>query len=309
MCSVTIGNAMWLHRDLIKPRPALAATILFVGAVIHFFLCWPLYGRRGFPELHPFYLAMIWLWMPAIPISVLFCKCNHRRCIWLTAYIMLISFSVSWGSLMAVPSYKPPLGALFGMVFYIPAITVGVIVVEGISRLVCQLVREFTPEPVCRKCGYSILYLKDPRCPECGTPFDPMWLVPDREFLKPPGRPVRTAITLLVVITGSVLYPNAYANHAQHQLIQMGRADAQQDWQNGEAAWLVTKEEEQAMSTAAQNRYMKLFWQVDAVSGLEISPMRNDWRSHTWGVAYRMEIERLLAESGQAHPSFETASP
>src|SRR5580658_3751743 len=27
-------------------------------------------------------------------------------------------------------------------------------------------------EPVCRKCGYSLVGLDRDRCPECGTPFD-----------------------------------------------------------------------------------------------------------------------------------------
>lgn len=26
---------------------------------------------------------------------------------------------------------------------------------------------------VCKKCGYNLRGLRDPRCPECGTPFDP----------------------------------------------------------------------------------------------------------------------------------------
>lgn len=27
--------------------------------------------------------------------------------------------------------------------------------------------------PICRRCGYNLTGLNEPRCPECGTPFEP----------------------------------------------------------------------------------------------------------------------------------------
>lgn len=37
-----------------------------------------------------------------------------------------------------------------------------------------QLIRR--GHPICTECGYDLKGLTDPRCPECGTPFDPMLL-------------------------------------------------------------------------------------------------------------------------------------
>jgi hypothetical protein len=40
-------------------------------------------------------------------------------------------------------------------------------------RAVRRSIRRAMPE-FCVKCGYCLVGLKDPRCPECGTPFDPL---------------------------------------------------------------------------------------------------------------------------------------
>jgi ribosomal protein L37E len=301
---------MQWKRDQIKQRPRLATTILLAGAAIHFFLCWPLYGRRGFPELEPVYLSMVWMWIPAIPLSVLFCKLNRWRVVWLVLYAVVASYTVSWSLVSEVPNHRTPFAAAMDIVLIAPVLVAGVAGAEVLSRLVICLIRRFPSEPVCEKCGYSILHLRDPRCPECGAPFDPRWLHPNTGPAQPKGHAILSILTLLFIITVAALFPNLYSWYTRHQLIGSGRESAQTDWLNGEAKWFVTRSEENAMSPATQDRYYdEILWRTDPGSGLEIFQMRTDWHSHMWGVAYREEIERLLAKAGKSPPSFEHGSP
>lgn len=41
---------------------------------------------------------------------------------------------------------------------------------------------EIDPTTICAHCGYSLLGLRQPRCPECGTPFS-------ARYLRPPPKP------------------------------------------------------------------------------------------------------------------------
>ena len=45
--------------------------------------------------------------------------------------------------------------------------------------------RKALDERICKQCGYWLIGLTEPRCPECGTPFDPELL----KRLRPDGEP------------------------------------------------------------------------------------------------------------------------
>lgn len=46
---------------------------------------------------------------------------------------------------------------------------------------------------LCVECGYNLTGLRDPRCPECGTPFDPNLLRQDKAKEGPSGPPSQNA--------------------------------------------------------------------------------------------------------------------
>ncbi len=62
----------------------------------------------------------------------------------------------------------------------VAAICCGCVVMLLVSPLslilvACELCSSVKPG-FCSKCGYNLTGLRDPRCPECGTPFDPSLL-------------------------------------------------------------------------------------------------------------------------------------
>ncbi|MGE5608011.1 MAG: hypothetical protein ACM359_02050 [Bacillota bacterium] len=55
-----------------------------------------------------------------------------------------------------------------------------------LSWLVGRAVPELRQFGACTHCGYLLYGLREPRCPECGQPFDPSWLP---KLTSPPGTP------------------------------------------------------------------------------------------------------------------------
>jgi hypothetical protein len=76
--------------------------------------------------------------------------------------------------LMGQPGERAP-GAWCG-VYLVPLGMLACMVASLLSLFLRSPKDSFT----CRKCGYDIRGLPEPRCPECGTPFDPKWLQKDR---------------------------------------------------------------------------------------------------------------------------------
>jgi hypothetical protein len=76
-----------------------------------------------------------------------------------------------------------PMGALVGGV-------VTYVVIRSTRHLVCRSLRLQLQEmgiPVCLHCGYDLRGQTDPRCPECGRPFDPALLNRDAARKPPSG--------------------------------------------------------------------------------------------------------------------------
>lgn len=52
--------------------------------------------------------------------------------------------------------------------------TLGIIVaLFGIVGFICSLFKKTAIRGLCKRCGYKLKGLTEPRCPECGTAFDP----------------------------------------------------------------------------------------------------------------------------------------
>jgi hypothetical protein len=57
---------------------------------------------------------------------------------------------------------------------WVYALTIGIpLTASGSVYLVLRRKRRIPMENCCRVCGYCLRGLRQPRCPECGTPFSP----------------------------------------------------------------------------------------------------------------------------------------
>jgi hypothetical protein len=82
------------------------------------------------------------------------------------------------------------------------------VILYGMERVVVIERRAFT----CRRCGYSLEKLTEPRCPECGTPFDPAERERILERIASP-RPLprfRWATVIAIVLLAALLAANLF---------------------------------------------------------------------------------------------------
>lgn len=295
-----------MGRDQLIRRPGVARAVLVLGAIVHFALCIPLYGRRGYPEIDPFWLAMAWLWVPAIPISAVFDKWSHSRAIELGVYAVATAFTVSWGWVYFVPNSKGPVDALLDAIFGGIAVTqlFHVFLVEALSRFALRHVRTFTPKTGCESCGYDLRGLREARCPECGRPF-PKSLIGRPDQARPMRLQRRWSILLVLALLAlSVLFVPAYRQYRFASLARQGAAQAQKEWTAGQATWFVTQAEIAAMSQAEYKRFSEMRHEVDPASGLFIEEVRGDWENQAWRTSYRAVIEQELKKAGRSPPKF-----
>jgi hypothetical protein len=296
-----------MARERFHPSPGIARIILILGAAIHFSLCIPLYGRRGFPEVDPFWSAMIWLWLPPVVISAAYCRWTRKRASDLAIYSLITGFVVSWGIVLIVPSRTNPGEAFLGLAFWWPALMAGVMIAEMLSRAVLARMRDFIPESgalFCGQCGYCLHGLVEHRCPECGTPFVPD--SPDSSFqarVLPMSRGW-TSLFVMLVLAATLAFPPLYRLCTVHSLILRGASAAESDWAKGNATWFVTYAELQVFTPAQYDRYSALRFRKDPGTGLEVRDMWRDWEHRTWQASYREVIERKLRESGGKRPAF-----
>ncbi len=294
-----------MKRDTLFRLPHTSRVILCVGAAVHFALCIPLYGRRGFPEVDPFWLAMVWLWIPAIPISAIWDKWSRSRAVSLALYALATGFSVSWSTIWAVPSSMTPVDAVLGLIYHGPIQLAGVFLVELASRLLLICLRRFVPKANCETCGYPFRGLRNPRCPECGTPFPADRLDPSAEMLTTPVIRRWTTLVITLVLIGGFTFPPVYRVRAFNSLAAAGAQRAENDWQTGQVTWFVTYDELNAMSPQQIDRYLALEFQHDPVTGFYIQQLRGAWQKSTWQSSYREVIINKLRAAGRQPPRFE----
>lgn len=293
-----------MQRDRLVANPQLARLILTAGAALHFFLCGPLYGRRGYPEVEPFWLAMIWLWIPPVIVSAVFIPWNRQRARHLFIYSLVAGFIVSWGTVTLVPSRKHPIEAILEMTLFWPLVTAGITLVECLSRAVLRPLRQFVPEEaVCESCGYSLFGLRDPRCPECGTAFDVCLLDPAYVPYTTPTPHRWSTWLIAIVLIASALWPPCWSEWAEGRAVRDARREAEADWAAGTITWYMTREEESDRYQKGEEPRTGNDWQLSG-KRLRISGIWNDWRDHTSAVAYREVIQRKWREAGLPPPAF-----
>jgi hypothetical protein len=294
-----------MARDQLFRRPHIAHLILAVGAVSYFLLCWPLYGRRGFPEKDPFWLAMIWLWVPPVFLSAIYDKWSKKRTYDLLVYALITGFVVSWSIVTVIPNQRSAFDALLGLILYGPIMIVGVLVVNTVSQAALFMIRKFAPQPFCERCGYCLHGLTEARCPECGTSFSADLLDPD---FCPAITPVRrrwTALLFIMTLVATAAFPFAYRQHAFRSVASQGERRAEQDWASSNVTWYVKEAEINAMTPGEQGRFYMRRFKPDPSTGWQVERMGRDWKVHKWQSSYRKTIERKLRESGRKPPALD----
>lgn len=294
-----------LKKDRLFNNPTLARNILIAGAVIHFLLCIPLYGRRGFPEPDPAWLSMIWLWIPAIPISAVFERFGRRRLKHLASYMLAAAFAVSWCIISAVPSYRTPVEAAIEAPLFFVLLAPFAALLEMVSQVIATCIRKFISVNRCEECGYCIRHLSEPRCPECGTPFDPVLLDPNCDPEETPFWRRHTTRLILAIVVVLLLWPFGYRHWTFESYKNSGRQSAENDWANGSAKWYVSDAEQEAMTDEQFERFNAAQNNEETMSGLMIERGWRDWQHETYETAYREVIERKLKEAGLPPPSFD----
>ena len=130
-------------------------------------------------------MKLYWTYKQAIPELALFAPDVRKRLLrrygfagWDMLAMMLISVIIAWLPILIYLIFvhlnwteQVPLWA-----FQVLPMLTGAASVLGWSqihfRLVRRSIRRHLPE-LCARCGYCLVGLPEPRCPECGTPFDP----------------------------------------------------------------------------------------------------------------------------------------
>jgi hypothetical protein len=287
------------HRDLIHRRPKTAFAILAGGAALHFLLCLPLYGRRGFPEVDPVWLAMYWLWIPPLIVALIWDDRPSFRLV--LAYALVTGFVGSWGSVWMVPSYKTPLGALLEMIIWGPwhlLVAYGII---WIVRWPLLLVRRFVPRPVCTECDHCILNLERAYCPRCGTPFDPRWLDPTYHP-RQTHRPWMIGTIVLMLFVAYSAFPWVYRQARFEMTRRNAVAQARNDWHRGDVTWFVRRDELNELDPEHWSRYKEILGKPLPGYGFHLREMWLDWQVGGSHQAYRHEIERIINSQGGQPP-------
>ena len=178
---------------------ASAVAIAAIPAAFLFLDLWPRTGPAGLA-----YLATSLFWsiaerLPIVSMVLLFLASvaclaalirvrrdpagRQRRCAWQTfKFALLGSQTWAWGAwlvagLLACCGLRDTAGAgnwraiplAFGAVFLLDPPLAMLATIFHAGRAVIAL----RDDSRCIQCGYLLIGLKTPRCPECGTPFDP----------------------------------------------------------------------------------------------------------------------------------------
>ncbi|MCC7147454.1 MAG: hypothetical protein IT443_13500 [Phycisphaeraceae bacterium] len=300
------GNGKFWAADKILRRPRTAKLILALGAVAYFIFCWPLYGRRGFPEIDPFYLGAAWLWYVPLLIALVF---DDRPRWWTVGlYAIAVGFIFAYGLVGAIPSYTTALEALRDSIFFDVIFFLIFLFLTWILRGPYRLIRQLFPAlHSCVHCGYRDSNVTQSICPECGQSFDSMRNIQEVKA-ELTARPWKTRVFLVCVLGSAILTPIMDHYWTFHRERVNGRQWAEQEWAASEARWYVSPEEFQQLTPRQIDRFDQMH-----DTGVRSRPKRpqltvyrmwSDWQHLLWQQAYREVIERKLRESGQERPDF-----
>lgn len=231
------------HTDILRRKPGWAVAILVAGAAAYWFLCEPAIGRRGYPEIDPFWLAMPKLWILPIILSAWWDDRRTRRFVHLALYALITGFIGSGTIVTLIPNRISYSGMLLRTIFWGPFHFVIALLLEHFSQRLLRCWRRFDDAPRCAKCGYHLIYLTKPRCPECGETFDLALLNSTSASEAVDHRSRRVLAFNVILLAGGIAFPFIFHFACLQYASFRGRTTARTDWESGSAVWYVTDEE------------------------------------------------------------------
>jgi hypothetical protein len=248
--------------------------------------------------------AYEWLWLFPILLSGLFD--GHSRTRWISLLIYAVAAGFVYAGMMqaARPArYSLPYMVETTLVASGPLLVVVTFVIEWFTQYAYSWIREVRREEgTCAKCGYSIMHLTEPRCPECGEAFDPIWLESTKEPPAFTARPKRVIALAVLIASVWIAWPHGYkAYQLNIGIPRRGRAHARRTWARNEPRLYVG---------ATDPRYIDIFFTHgyrDLATGVIIHPIRPFARRATaalvqedtiWRNANNREVAALVRERG-----------
>lgn len=147
---------------------ALAISLIGCGAVLVSCIAYASFGTyAGFDAL--LVNGFVVLPLGCVLLGYSFVRRSHRV---LVALGFLGAEYISYDALCTFPGSGEPHSAIhwYCMVYGLPLLVLGFVTIVPLGLIRVPVV----PGPGrCRKCRYDLRGLLEPRCPECGTPFDP----------------------------------------------------------------------------------------------------------------------------------------
>lgn len=281
--------------EVVHRKPQLATAILVVGAGAYWMLCEPAIGRRGYPEIDPFWLAMPKLWILPVLLSAIWEDRRRHRLVHLLFYALVTGFIANGTIVTLIPNHCTYADMLLATVWWGPLHFIVAMVLEGMSQRLLLRVRRFDDSPRCLRCGYNLLHLIEPRCPECGQPFDPAWLEWTHSDSSLAVRSCRSwAVAIALLLFGAV-FPLGYRLVRLEYAALRGMLAAEEGWREGSAKWYATPAEELAI----MNEYAASGtapWSL-VHEGMEIRLMHGGIEDRIFQKAYREVIEGKLGSA------------
>ena len=270
-----------------------AAAILAAGAAAYWFLCEPAIGRRGYPEIDPFWLAMPKLWILPIILSAWWDDRRYHRLVYLALYALITGFIGSGTIVTLIPNRISYSGMLLRTIFWGPFHFVIAILLEYFTQRLLRRWRRFDDAPRCAKCGYYLIYLTKPRCPECGEKFDPGLLNSTSASEAVENRSRRALAFNVILLAGGIAFPFVFRFGCLQYASSRGRAAARTDWENGSAVWYVTVEEQMKMMYDDTQDGHQDAWSL-TYRNMDVQAMHGGIEGQTLLRAYRSVIEAEL---------------
>lgn len=287
------------HRDVLWRRPWFALGILVAGDGLYVALCYPHWDRIYHSAIID---AVAWLWPAPVLLSALYDRGGRLRFASLAVYALVSAASFAAMTTTAQPPRTVLSEIMTPAVYYIgPAYLVGIYLIEWTAQKFFGCFRELRDAAdVCAKCGYSLMHLTKPRCPECGTPFDPQRLEPGHAPHELTPIPWLTRAVAMIMILAAAGAPFAWrAYELNGGIARRARAAARDAWHNGEPRYYFDKFDRRydLIYSGALDPSTGLKWELYVPLDSRPSAAVVEERTR-WGRAYNEEIDELLSAHG-----------